>query len=288
MPQPCACYCVLKRPSGLLLCLPRLAISQEALGSAAAAGHTGVLGPASVVSVQAVLLELDPAKKEHFRPNGRFRSRRLSRSNALCHRSGSPPFRCWRAFDVPSNHKGVLLCSRLAPGHRWGQRYAAAADAEEVPAPGLERPTAKAEAKSKRPIVAGLASQQAMLQDLVASLARQVQEIAVFFGLPFLFNPMKGSRPLIPSFFLLGSCRESALRCVRAVGAFLLRRAVCCALCVWLSIFCSLMASLSLFGSLRRPPESVLGWLEGLIGRVADNPLSSRFWEARPSSPRSP
>ena len=56
MLPPCTCYCVLKRPGGLLLCMPRLAVPQDSMDSAAAAGHVGVLGPATVASIQAVLL----------------------------------------------------------------------------------------------------------------------------------------------------------------------------------------------------------------------------------------
>ena len=43
--SPCACYCVLKRPTGCLLVVPQAAVSESALAAAEEAGFPGLVGP---------------------------------------------------------------------------------------------------------------------------------------------------------------------------------------------------------------------------------------------------
>ena len=52
--KPCIAYCVMKRPGGLLLCVPSSAFPLELLEAVEGLGYPGLLGPHSTVTVQAV------------------------------------------------------------------------------------------------------------------------------------------------------------------------------------------------------------------------------------------
>ncbi|CAE7205238.1 unnamed protein product [Symbiodinium sp. KB8] len=191
--SPCACYCVLKRPGGFLLAVPANSLDEAALLAAEEAGFAGVVGPSKTTLCKAVSWT-DTGEWAQVYPSRQVPAR-LVDLEAAAAPSLSPllgatvDFQTFDADDPSLYPLAVELVAtayawlRARPGDRGASGYVTAvedAPAGDVPAdPLLRRAKAKAQdGRGKRPTLAGLAAQQANMQELMASLVDQVQALA--------------------------------------------------------------------------------------------------------------
>ena len=187
--SPCACYCVLKRPGGCLLVLPRAAVAETALITAEEAGYVGLLGPSLATSCKGISLT-EAGEWAQVYPPRQVQVRIVDFDAQVC--SCLSPLASaaldYAAFDQDDPTLFPLAVEVVAAAVAWlrdrpGVRGAAGyVTAEELPAEapgaplGRQAKTRGAE-RPKKPTLAGLAAQQGILQDLVVNLVDQVQAL---------------------------------------------------------------------------------------------------------------
>ena len=176
--RPCIAYCAMKRPGGLLLCVPSAAFFLELLE-----------GPHTTVTVQAVGLTDSGDWARSFR--ARNVDALLIHLDSSAARGLSPlegteglEFFC---EDDPSLYPLTVDVVSMAQawlvnvaGERGSAGYVTAEEAlasDPPPRSKLNFAQRKAEPKTKRHTVASVAAEQASLTDLVSHLARQVQTL---------------------------------------------------------------------------------------------------------------
>ena len=188
--SPCACYCVLKRPTGCLLVVPQAAVSESALAAAEEAGFPGLVGPSLTTVCKGISLtesgewaQVFPARQVQVRIVD------FEAQVCICLSPLAGAVVDYLAFDPGDPTLFPLAVEVVAaslawlkdrPGTRGAGGYVTAeeAPADLLPEPLLERhPKGRPAEKPKKPTLAGLAAQQNILQDLVVSLVDRVQAL---------------------------------------------------------------------------------------------------------------
>ena len=190
--SPCACYCVLKRPCGFLLAVPANSLDDAVLRSAEEAGFLGVIGPSRTTLCRAVSWT-DTGEWAQVYPSRQVSTclidlEAAAASSLVPLLGATVDFQSFDADDPSLYPLAVELVAtahawlRTRPGDRGASGYVTAL--EEAPAgdgpvdPLLRRTKAKAQdGRGKRPTLAGLAAQQANMQELMVSLVDQVQAL---------------------------------------------------------------------------------------------------------------
>ena len=184
-PYQCLAYCIMKRPSGFLLCVPEGFLAAEELDQGQQAEEAEGIGPSFAVSAPAVRLNHDgewisPPEQELVHAVvvdlAAHMSAQVSPADfavqGLYAFKDEDPRAFPLAAEVLRQAKDWLATTEGLPQDRSG--YQTAQSAPEGPAPAGP----KERAKAKRPTVQQLAAQQAQMMELITTVVSRLDSLA--------------------------------------------------------------------------------------------------------------